>query len=346
MSDGPTTVETLAGDPAGWPAALRDLLRDASEEAVDRGALLAELSAGAADDESAEQRLAFLETVGVLDCAGDGCSPGEVGREYLDTHDETVLYEALSDSVDGFETALEGLAVRPLTDVEIADLLSATLAAEIEPAEAGRYGSWLCALGYLSREDGVNELTRKGRRLVATTDDLTPPGADADRSGRSGPFDSAGSERGRSAGESPEGGGVRQSPAADASGSRDIETDNETDEDTPESLESDLRARYDDTCMVCGERRRRGDDGGYSEIHFLMPLAAPHDGPADPENAVVVCPNHHADFEHGTVTVDPRTLTVGHEYDGSVTGRTLLTADDHEPGAQYLAYHNDVVAGE
>jgi len=77
-----------------------------------------------------------------------------------------------------------------------------------------------------------------------------------------------------------------------------------------------------------------------------MPSAPPHDGPVTPANALVVRPNHRADLEHGTATVDPRSLTVEHSYEQSVDGRRLLTADDHEVGAQYLAYHNDVVAGE
>lgn len=46
------------------------------------------------------------------------------------------------------------------------------------------------------------------------------------------------------------------------------------------------------------------------------------------------------------MTVDPRSLTVEHSYEQSVDGRRLLTADDYEVGAQYLAYHNDVVAGK
>ena len=72
--------------------------------------------------------------------------------------------------------------------------------------------------------------------------------------------------------------------------------------------------------------------------------AAPHGGPVAAENALVLCPNHRADFDHGTVTVDPRTLTVDHAYDSEMSGQTLLTLDNHEVGAQYLAYHNDVVA--
>ena len=86
--------------------------------------------------------------------------------------------------------------------------------------------------------------------------------------------------------------------------------------------------------MVCGDRRQRGPEAGHSAVHYLMPTAAPHDGPVAAENALVLCPNHRADFEHGTVTVDPRTLTVDHAYESAVAGRTLSTADDHEVGGR------------
>ncbi|PSQ32499.1 hypothetical protein BRD05_10055 [Halobacteriales archaeon QS_9_70_65] len=75
-----------------------------------------------------------------------------------------------------------------------------------------------------------------------------------------------------------------------------------------------------------------------------MPTAAPHGGPVAAENALVPYPNHRADFEPGTVTVDPRTLTADHAYDSEMSGRTPLTVDDHEVGVQHLAYHDDVVA--
>ena len=346
MSDGPTTVETLAGAPPSWPATLRDLLRDAANDGADRATLSSKLADGPTVEEGdAERRLAFLERAGVVDCADDRCVPGEHGREYLDTHDEAVLYEALASSADGFEAALEALAVRPLTDVEVADLLSTAVADGVGPEASRAYRAWLEALGYLEREDGVNELTRKGRRLVATTEELTPPG-EREPTGTD-PFAPGGPRTPRPGhDEDPEGKPGERPDSGRAKTRRPDADRTPTDDGGDDSLERDLRARYDDTCMVCGDGRQRDAGAGYSEVHYLMPLAAPHEGPAAAENAVVVCPNHRADLEHGTVTVDPRTLTVEHAYEPGVSGRTLSTADDHEVGAQYLAYHNDVVADE
>ncbi|PSQ42718.1 hypothetical protein BRD07_03055 [Halobacteriales archaeon QS_9_68_42] len=324
MNDRRGTVEPLAGAPSTWPTTLRDLLRAAADNS-DRASLAERL--GDAPSDAAERRLEFLESVDILD--GADPTPGRYGREYLDTHDEGVLYEALAAGVAGFEEILEGLAVRPLTDVEVADLLSTALNGDADPALARDYRAWLEALGYLEHDDGVNELTRQGRRLVATTDELTPPGSATETPSIADPADAAPSNQSPATG----------SDAAD--GENEDTLKGPTDQ---EALERELRAQYDDTCMVCGDRRRRGPEAGHSAVHYPMPTAAPHDGPVAAENALVLCPNHRADFEHGTVTVDPRTLTVDHAYESAVSGRTLSTADDHEVGAQYLAYHNNVVA--
>jgi len=212
--------------------------------------------------DAGERRLAFLEWLGVL-AGDDDPRPGPVDREYLDTDDEAVLHGALAAASDGFDATTEALAVRPPTDVEMVDLLSATLDSAVDPTTAKRYHVWLRALGYLTRDDGVNELTRKGRRLVVTTDRLAPGAADRDGA-ESGPEPTAGS--------SPE--AEPPPPAADRGAGTDADR---------ETLERDLRARHDDVyvCMLCGDRRQCGPEAGHAVVHYLMPPAPPYDGPLD-----------------------------------------------------------------
>lgn len=367
-------VVTLPGDPPQWPATVRELLRAATEGGLDRPAALEALADQQPPDAGpAERRLAFLEAADVVTCEEGACRPGASGREYLQTHDESVLFAALADAVDGFEGLVEALAVRPLTDVEAADLLSAERDGDADTAVADRYLAWLRALGYISREDGVNDLTRTGRRLVATTDRLTPPGGDASPPAGSQPDDSPDAIR-TCEGMVPDASAdVEEWSIEDSDGTDDGSTKRDsgsatsdgrstthagsgppstTDSGADDSevvvdadLEREMRARYDDTCMLCGDRRQSGTDAGYAEVHFLMPRRDPHDGPASAANALVVCPNHRADLEHGAVTIDPQSLTVAHGYESAVDGRTLRTVEGHDVGAQYLAYHNDVVAG-
>ena len=341
-----TTAVALPGDPTGWRATVRDLLRFLRSESPARDDAVRWLheEAGAADPETADEQLAFLQTAGIVDDDG-GAGPGPHGREFLDTHDEAVLYEALTEAVAGFEPLLEALAVRPLTDVEFRDLLEREFDADLgstDPVLGHR--RWLQALGYLEHDDGVNDLTRAGRLRVETDDDLTPPRAN--RSGAATGADVADSADEDDAGDETATGDStdevdHESAAADED-SADPELGTAT--AAPDDEFAALKRRYDHTCAVCGDRRRRARDEGYARVYHPMPTDEAHGGPAEPENAVVLCPNHHADMAHGMLRVDPRSLEIDHAYEDAVSGRTLATADGHRPGAQYLAYHGSVVA--
>jgi len=107
-----------------------------------------------------------------------------------------------------------------------------------------------------------------------------------------------------------------------------------------------LKNLYDDRCQICGDQRLQDQDIGFSHVHHLMPLGKPHNGDDKLENVVVVCPNHHEDFEHGMIRVDPQTLEIQHFYDTGLCGETIETKRDHEIGRQYLAYQNEVIASD
>lgn len=102
-----------------------------------------------------------------------------------------------------------------------------------------------------------------------------------------------------------------------------------------------LKELYADRCQLCGDRRAQPDGTGYSEVHHVKPLGRPHGGPDERANMIVVCPNHHADFDNGVVTIDSETLEIRHPYDRSVDGRTLTVNDDHDVDDEYLEYHNE-----
>jgi predicted restriction endonuclease len=105
----------------------------------------------------------------------------------------------------------------------------------------------------------------------------------------------------------------------------------------------DLKQTYEYTCQVCGDRRHGEDGAFYAEGHHLKPLGSPHEGLDVRENLLVLCPNHHADFDYGNITVDPDSLEIQHEYDESVNERLTLVGG-HELGREYLEYHNREIA--
>ena len=113
-----------------------------------------------------------------------------------------------------------------------------------------------------------------------------------------------------------------------------------------EKLVQEIKWLYNDTCQLCGDRRLQGDDIGYSYVHHIKPLAKQHGGPDVPENIIVLCPNHHDDFDNGMLTVDPDTLEITHAYEAILTGETVTVRRGHKIASQFLAYHNQTIATE
>lgn len=110
------------------------------------------------------------------------------------------------------------------------------------------------------------------------------------------------------------------------------------------SLVDDLKSRYGHQCQVCGSRRFRTPEEPYAEGHHLQPLGHPHDGPDVASNLLVLCPNHHADFDYGMIELDPDTYRIAHAYDASVDGDHLRVAPTHELDSSFVEYHNRWIA--
>jgi hypothetical protein len=101
---------------------------------------------------------------------------------------------------------------------------------------------------------------------------------------------------------------------------------------------------YDHRCQLCGDRRESRDGSAYAEAHHVKPLGAPHRGPDSAANLLVLCPNHHADFDYGRVRVDPESLVVEHAFDDEVDGTVLTVDADHDLDPEHLAYHSERIA--
>lgn len=352
MSDDRPTAVAFPGPPESWLASLRAVLRDVRGESPTEADVRAQVSdrldADGADAD-VDRYLDFLEAIDVLERADSALSLGPYGRDFLDSHDERVLFETLADNVAGVRALVEVLAIRPITDIEAVELLSTELDADIDDAEA--YRGWLQALGYAEYENGAIDLTKTGRRLVDSDAELSDGAASRLPSTQASDAMEAAADDG-TAGEVPaaDEGSVAGEEATSEVAAAAQETAcatrsaTETKQSPTDDDDVSLAARHDHRCMVCGDQRRQAPETGYAEIHYLMPPEEPHDGPREADNAVVVCPNHRVDFEHGLIRIDPQSLTVEHAYEGDVSGRTLRTVEGHDLGAQYLAYHNDVVA--
>jgi len=107
-----------------------------------------------------------------------------------------------------------------------------------------------------------------------------------------------------------------------------------------------LKELYGYECQVCGTRLQATDGSGYAEVHHIKPLGDSHGGPDEPGNMLVLCPNHHADFDNGMIAIDTATGQLFHAYDDAITGRRLTTHDSHSVRWDLVIYHNDEIATE
>lgn len=106
----------------------------------------------------------------------------------------------------------------------------------------------------------------------------------------------------------------------------------------------DLKRLYGHECQLCGSVRQRSAGTDYAEGHHLRPLGRPHDGPDTRANLLILCPNHHADFDYGMVSVDPESLTVAHAYEPGLSGTTLTLDSEHSLAREHIEYHNREIA--
>jgi hypothetical protein len=106
------------------------------------------------------------------------------------------------------------------------------------------------------------------------------------------------------------------------------------------SLVKQLKKEYEYRCQVCGKQRQRGPDDPYAEGHHLHPLGDDPPGPDSEENIIILCPNHHADFDYGMIQVDPDTLHVSSAYE-DLNGVSLHLSPGHDLSREFLEYHNE-----
>lgn len=109
-------------------------------------------------------------------------------------------------------------------------------------------------------------------------------------------------------------------------------------------LAKDLKEQYQHHCQICGDTRHRTPLEHYSEVHHIKPLGRPHEGPDMKKNMLVLCPNHHADFDHGVVHINPDDLEITHATDDAVSGDNLRIKPEHELDREFIEYHNEQIS--
>ncbi|MBU8919109.1 HNH endonuclease [Bacillus sp. FJAT-29953] len=117
---------------------------------------------------------------------------------------------------------------------------------------------------------------------------------------------------------------------------------NLTNRDT--NLVKKMKALYDNTCQVCGEKIQIGLKMFASEVHHIRPLGK-HNGSDTSDNAIVLCPNHHLMFDRGAITIDITNKKVYHiDSINPIHEKKLMLI--HELNEKNIAFHNENIFGK
>lgn len=107
-------------------------------------------------------------------------------------------------------------------------------------------------------------------------------------------------------------------------------------------IAAELKRQYENRCMICGKQLSVSEGCYYSEAAHIKPLGSPHNGPDTKENMLILCPNHHIQFDRGVLWFD--------KFMGVYKIYSLFKSDDvhgnqvdfmHSVGDQFLDWHRN-----
>jgi len=96
----------------------------------------------------------------------------------------------------------------------------------------------------------------------------------------------------------------------------------------------ELKRKYRWRCQICGKRIELPNGKYYAEGHHLKPLGSDYDGPDVKGNIIILCPNHHAEFDYGSIAIDP------------ASNKIIHTKADNEYHNKDMAYRRDELSKE
>ncbi len=92
----------------------------------------------------------------------------------------------------------------------------------------------------------------------------------------------------------------------------------------------ELKALCHNRCQICQQTIPMPNGRTYSEAHHIQPLGSPHNGPDVQPNILILCPNHHAMCDYGSIRL---VLSDLHRH------------PSHVLDEKYIDYHNVVIVG-
>ncbi|WP_075491929.1 HNH endonuclease [Enterococcus thailandicus] len=100
-----------------------------------------------------------------------------------------------------------------------------------------------------------------------------------------------------------------------------------------------IKSKYNNQCQICGENIKLPNGKYYSEGHHLKKLGGIHQGPDVEENIIILCPNHHVEFDYGIIAIDPSSKKVIHKNKENAFYDKRLAYERSNLSEKFLTYH-------
>ncbi|ENH98191.1 HNH endonuclease [Gracilibacillus halophilus YIM-C55.5] len=100
-----------------------------------------------------------------------------------------------------------------------------------------------------------------------------------------------------------------------------------------------LKVENEYICQICGTTTFLPGGNRYAEGHHLQPLGGNHHGPDILENIIILCPNHHAEFDYCSIAINPNTLYIEHVDTNDYYYNRPLAYQKNNLSMEFLEYH-------
>jgi hypothetical protein len=106
----------------------------------------------------------------------------------------------------------------------------------------------------------------------------------------------------------------------------------------------ELKELYQDACVFCGRQLVVGVNPSkhYSEAAHIKPVGNPHNGPDRKDNMIILCPEHHLQFDRGVLRIERHHgdfQVISKIVEDPLNGRTLLLRSPHSLDEECVRWH-------
>lgn len=107
----------------------------------------------------------------------------------------------------------------------------------------------------------------------------------------------------------------------------------------------ELKEEQRGRCQICGQEITLPSGKKYSEGHHLKKLGGIHQGPDIKSNIIILCPNHHTEFDYGIIGIEPITKKIVHIDSSNEYHNRELAYIRKDLNDVFIRYHFNYIYG-